>query len=44
MNCRNHKIRKFIVFVKRNLKINRENNAKDKKYHNVRDHCHYTGE
>ena len=41
MNCRTHiKTQKSAIFVKENLKINI---LQIKKYHKVRDHCHYTG-
>ena len=37
MNSRNHiKTRKSVIFVKKD--------AANEKYHNVKDHCHYTGE
>ena len=34
------KMQKSLIFVKENLKIN----ILKKKYHKVRNHCHYTGE
>ena len=34
-------MQKFVIFVKKNLKMNM---LKIKKYCKVRDHCHYTGE
>ena len=38
------KIWKFVIFAKKNLKMNENKYLKGEKYYKVRDHCHYTGE